>query len=179
MEKINLRQAKLTGVIGSALSIVGSILAIFSLSIRGINVSILVILFVAAIVFTLIAIRGVSQKTKAQKIFSSYLIGFILFVVGIILYTIPLREHITSLILSEIISIIFLAIIIVSAYYTKQSFDIISVALNKRYFKVLGILLFLGTVTVVNAAYNFVTLIRAILELFAFLGMPNEFEMSP
>ncbi len=179
MEKINLRQAKLIGVIGSALSIIGSILASFSLSIEGINASILIILFIASSILTLIAIKGISQETKAQKIFSFYLVGFILFVVGIVLFTVSQRGPTTSQVFSVLISISSYAIVVISAYYTKRSFDIISIVLNNHYFKVVGMLLFVGTITVVNAAYNFVTLIRAILELFAFLGIPNEFEMSP
>jgi len=74
-----------------------------------------------------------------------------------------------------LISIISYAIIVVSAYCTRQSFDIISVVLNNHYFKTVGMLLFVGTISVVFAAYNFVTLICAIFELVAFIIMPNEF----
>ena len=175
MEKINLRQTKLTGIIGSAVSIIGSILASFSMSIGGFDAYTLIILFVVSNIFTLMAINGVSQKTKMQKIFSSYLMGFILFIVGIILYTISLRGPATSLFGSVLISIISYAIIVVSAYCTRQSFDIISVVLNNHYFKTVGMLLFVGTISVVIAAYNFVTLICAIFELVAFIIMPNEF----
>ena len=95
------------------------------------------------------------------------------------MFTVSQRGPTTSQVFSVLISISSYAIVVISAYYTKRSFDIISIVLNNHYFKVVGMLLFVGTITVVNAAYNFVTLIRAILELFAFLGIPNEFEMSP
>jgi len=53
MEKINLRQTKLTGIIGSAVSIIGSILASFSMSMGGFDAYTLIILFVVSNIFTL------------------------------------------------------------------------------------------------------------------------------
>ncbi|HOJ16605.1 MAG: hypothetical protein PHQ76_03395 [Caldisericia bacterium] len=177
MEKINFRKAKFSGIIGSSLSIIGCILTSLSLSIIDFKVLIPIILFVVASILILFAISDISKKTRVSKIFSFYLIGLILFIVGIILHMSLFRGPKTSNFGSVLIFTIFsYVIIVVSAYCTKKSFDIISIVLNNHYFKTVSWFIFICTVSIVILPYNFVVLIRVIFEIVVFISIPSEFE---
>lgn len=186
MEKVNLRNAKLMGGIGAILPLVGSLLLrkVYGLSF---------ILSITSIVLILMALNEISNKVENREIFSNYLTGFILQIIGYIVLIIfavvgglalltglgmGFLGALRSLGATAILLLIaFYVLIVVSFYYVKKSFDLIGDALSNQYFRTAGLLLFIGAILLIIFGIGaLVMFVGEIFEIIGFFTLPDEIE---
>ena len=208
MEKIRLKSSKLLGGVAVILSIIGSMLVyLFIRSIVEISLIIPTMIFIVASILILVAMSDISRKTKTRRIFSDFRTGFILSVISAILLIVAAGSFFMSLLTEPfggsqgygvgtlVLLLVFCVIFVLAFFFIKRSFDSLSTALNNRYFKISGLLLFIGTILfgvsilliliASNAGFYFgyaaliVMLLGAIFAIVAFFALPNEFEMGP
>lgn len=207
MEKIKLKSSKFLGGIAVILGIFGSVLFYLLLSsILEMSLMIPTILFIVASVIILVAVSDISRKTKTSRIFSDFRTGFILSVISAILLIVAAGSFFMSLLTEPsggsqgygvgtlVLLLVFCVIFVFAFFFIKRSFDSVSTALNNRYFKISGLLLFVGTILCdvsilliliasnagfyVGYAALIVMLLGAIFASVAFFALPNEFEIS-
>jgi len=190
MDEVNLRRAKILGVVGSILCILGTFFSFLVLR-RIINFNPFpIIFFIAATILILFALNDISKKIKNRKIYSNFLTGIILSTIDFIILLIALGGIFISLLtepfgglqsiglVSGIFLIVFNCIFVVSTYFIKMSFDRLSVALNNRYFKISGLLLFIGSILLIILIGIFVMLVGFIFEIIAFFKIKDELEIN-
>jgi len=159
MEKIKLKSSKFLGGIAVILGIFGSVLFYLLLSsILEMSLMIPTILFIVASVIILVAVSDISRKTKTSRIFSDFRTGFILSVISAILLIVAAGSFFMSLLTEPsggsqgygvstlVLLLVFCVIFVFAFFFIKRSFDSVSTALNNRYFKISGLLLFVGTI---------------------------------
>ena len=207
MEKIKLKSSKFLGGIAVILGIFGSVLFYLLLSsILEMSLMIPTILFIVASVIILVAVSDISRKTKTSRNFSDFRTGFILSVISAILLIVAAGSFFMSLLTEPsggsqgygvstlVLLLVFCVIFVFAFFFIKRSFDSVSTALNNRYFKISGMLLFVGailfalSILLILSALNLgfyvgyaaliVMLLGAIFASVAFFALPNEFEIS-
>ena len=187
MEKVDLRNAKLLGGIGAVIPFISALFLR-----RGTFLSL--ILSIASIVLILVALNEISNKMRKGEIFSYYLTGFIVQVIGYIVLIIFAIFGGLSLLLglgfgsfgalrtlgfgSILLLLAFYVLLIVSYYYIKLSFDTLSETLNVPHFKTAGLLLFIGAILLIIVVGALVMLVGEIFEIIAFFSIPDEVEIN-
>ncbi|HOL82617.1 MAG TPA: DUF996 domain-containing protein [Caldisericia bacterium] len=190
MDEVNLRSAKILGVVGSILCILGTFFSFLVLR-RIINFNPFpIIFFIAATILILFALNDISKKIKNRKIYSNFLTGIILSTIGFIILLIALGGIFISLLtepfggsqsiglVSGILLIVFNCIFVVSTYFIKMSFDRVSVALNNSYFKTSGLILFIGSFFLIVLIGVLAMLVGVIFEIIAFFKIKDELEIK-
>ena len=206
MDKINLRNSKFLGGTAVILGIIGSVLLYLLLS-STLEMSLIIptIFFIVASVIILVAVSDISRKTKNRIIFSNFRTGFILAVISVFLLVIAAGSFFMAILTEPfggsqgygvgtlVLLIVFCVLFVLAFFFIKRSFDSASKVLDNKYFKISGLLLFVGTVlfdvfilliliasnTGFYIAYTalIVMLLGAIFAIVAFFTIPNELEM--
>ena len=207
MDKINLRNSKFLGGTAVILGIIGSVLLYLLLS-STLEMSLIIptIFFIVASVIILVAVSDISRKTKTCSIFSNFRTGFILAVISAILLVVAAGSFFMAILTEPfggsqgygvgtlVLLIVFCVLFVLAFFFIKRSFDSASKVLDNKYFKISGLLLFVGTVlfdvfilliliasnTGFYIAYTalIVMLLGAIFAIVAFFTIPNELEMG-
>lgn len=186
MEKVDLRNAKLMGGIGAILPLVGSL---FLKRVYGLSF----ILSITSIVLILMALNEISNKVGNHEIFSNYLTGFILQIIGYIVLIIfavvgglalftglgmGFMGALRGLGATAVFLLFaFYVLIVVSFYYVKKSFDLIGESLSNQNFKTAGLLLFIGAILLIVFGIGaLVMFVGEIFEIIGFFTLPDEIE---
>jgi uncharacterized membrane protein len=186
MEKVDLRNAKLMGGIGAILPLVGSL---FLKRVYGLSF----ILSITSIVLILMALNEISNKVGNHEIFSNYFTGFILQIIGYIVFIIFAVVGGLALIFrfgmgfmgglrslgipAALLLFAFYILIVVSFYYVKKSFDLIGESLSNPNFKTAGLLLFIGAILLIVFGIGvLVMFVGEIFEIVGFFTLPDEIE---
>lgn len=186
MEKIELRNAKLMGGIGAILPLLGSL---FLRNASGLSF----VFSIASIILILMALNEIAKKTKNVDIFSNYLTGFILQIIGyIVLIIFAVVGGIAMLfslgmgfmgglrhlgIGAILLLLAFYILLIISYFFVKKSFDLIAEELSNQNFRTAGLLLFIGSILIILFGIGFVVmLIGEIFEIIGFFTLPDEIE---
>ena len=206
MDKINLRNSKFLGGTAVILGIIGSVLLYLLLS-STLEMSLIIptIFFIVASVIILVAVSDISRKTKNRIIFSNFRTGFILAVISVFLLVIAAGSFFMAILTEPfggsqgygvgtlVLLIVFCVLFVLAFFFIKRSFDSASKVLDNKYFKISGLLLFVGTVLfdvfilliliASNAGFYIaytaliVMLLGAIFAIVAFFTIPNELEV--
>jgi len=181
-QRVNISTQKMLGGIGSILMLLGWIPGI------GILLSIL------GVVLWIISMYQLSNILRKPSIFQKVLIGFILSVADwAIALAFGLMAGISSfatmgdetgailgLGLGVIVAIIVAyAIILVAFYFYKEAYDILAQATAHNLFKIAGLLLFIGAITIILFGLGALLIIVGYIVLaVAFFTAPNEVEVQ-
>lgn len=182
MEK-DLRNAKLMGGIGAILPLIG---LLFARRVYGFST----LLSVASIVLILLALKEISQKTMQEEIFSLYLTGFIIQVIGyVVLMFFALFGGLAAILSMGfsgfgairslgvglmLILLAFYVLNIISSYYIKKSFEKVSEATNNPNFRTAGLLLFLGAIFLILFGIGIIIyFVGIIFEIIGFFSLPD------
>lgn len=206
MDKINLRNSKFLGGTAVILGIIGDVLLYLLLS-STLEMSLIIptIFFIVASVIILIAVSDISRNTKTRIIFSNLRTGFILAVISAILLVVAAGSFFMAILTEPfggsqgygvgtlVLLIVFCVLFVLAFFFIKRSFDSASKVLDNKYFKISGLLLFVGTVlfdvfilliliasnTGFYIAYAalIVMLLGTIFAIVAFFTIPNELEV--
>lgn len=207
MDKINLRNSKFLGGTAVILGIIGDVLLYLLLS-STLEMSLIIptIFFIVASVIILIAVSDISRNTKTRIIFSNLRTGFILAVISAILLVVAAGSFFMAILTEPfggsqgygvgtlVLLIVFCVLFVLAFFFIKRSFDSASKVLDNKYFKISGLLLFVGTVlfdvfilliliasnTGFYIAYAalIVMLLGTIFAIVAFFTIPNELEIG-
>ncbi len=135
-------------------------------------------------VLVVIAMYGISKKTGNKKIFNYYLISVVFGVAATILFIVSIFS--LALIPSAtnggsgsyamliLMAIIFIGILIVSAYFIKKSFIEVSNETHVDSFKTAGNLMFWGAITSIVLVGLVLYFIGYIMEIVSFFSLPDE-----
>jgi len=181
-QRVNISTQKMLGGIGSILMLLGWITGI------GILLSIL------GVVLWIISMYQLSDMLRKPSIFQKVLIGFILSVAdwaialafglmaGISSFA-TMRDEtgaILGLGLGFIVAIIVAYVtLVVSFYFYKEAYDILAQATNQNLFKIAGLLLFIGAITVILFGLGaLLIIVGEIVLAVAFFTAPNEVEVQ-
>ena len=172
-------QARTYGGVGALLSFMGYIGTImFPGSI---------ILSVIGAILILVAVRMISSKLEDEPIFTNYLISFILgitsiavlfaglIVAGLSLFGASILGLITSIV---VFGVAFILLEIASAFFLWRSYKRISSGTGVQLFETVGLLYFIGALTLVIIVGMLVSFIAAILEIVAYFSLPFKLEKS-
>lgn len=172
-------QARTYGGVGALLSFMGYIGTImFPGSI---------ILSVIGAILILVAVRMISSELEDEPIFTNYLISFILgitsiavlfaglIVAGLSLFGASILGLITSIV---VFGLAFILLEIVSAFFLWRSYKRISSGTGVQLFETVGLLYFIGALTLVIIVGMLVSFIAAILEIVAYFSLPFKLEKS-
>ena len=186
-QRVNISTQKILGGIGSILILLGLVT----------EIEILFILFIVGFVLWLISIYQLSKKLEKPSIFQKVLIalildvavlGFILAVaVTVIAFVLEeLMEGITPYVSmgDEVLAdikwwilvgiIAAYAILVVSAYFYKQAYEILAQATAHNLFKIAGLLMFIGAITTILFGLGLLLIIVGeIILAVAFFTAPN------
>jgi uncharacterized membrane protein len=191
MKKVNLRNAKIFGLIGTLLSLVSIIanVVIEKVAVAKTQViytmSISVLSLVAAI-FILIAFYEISKKTEVKEIFNNYLTAIIIAVVGslfivVVSITFPIlirdTTRLPELIYATALTLSFIAIVATSIFMSK-AFRKTGEVLNNEYFTIASRLLLYGAYTLIIFVGVVLFFAGAIYEILGFAHMPDEFVLT-
>ena len=206
MDKINLRNSKFLGGTAVILGIIGSVLLYLLLS-STLEMSLIIptIFFIVASFIILIGVSDISRKTKNRIIFLNFRTGFILAVISVFLLVIAAGSFFMAILTEPfggsqgygvgtlVLLIVFCVLFVLAFFFIKRSFDSASKVLDNKYFKISGLLLFVGTVLfdvfilliliASNAGFYIaytaliVMLLGAIFAIVAFFTIPNELEV--
>ena len=172
-------QARTYGGVGALLSFMGYIGTImFPGS---------VILSVIGAILILVAVRMISSELEDEPIFTNYLISFILgitsiavlfaglIVAGLSLFGASILGLITSIV---VFGVAFILLEIASAFFLWRSYKRISSGTGVQLFETVGLLYFIGALTLVIIVGMLVSFIAAILEIVAYFSLPFKLEKS-
>ncbi|RLF91789.1 hypothetical protein DRN46_00290 [Thermococci archaeon] len=172
-------QARTYGGVGALLSFMGYIGTImFPGSI---------ILSVIGAILILVAVRMISSELEDEPIFTNYLISFILgitsiavlfaglIVAGLSLFGASILGLITSIV---VFGVAFILLEIASAFFLWRSYKRISSGTGVQLFETVGLLYFIGALTLVIIVGMLVSFIAAILEIVAYFSLPFKLEKS-
>jgi len=181
-QRVNISTQKMLGGIGSILMLLGWIPGI------GILLSIL------GVVLWIISMYQLSNILRKPSIFQKVLIAFILNIVDMVIaLAFGLMAGISSfatmgdetgailgLGLGVIVAIIVAyAIILVAFYFYKEAYDILAQATAHNLFKIAGLLLFIGAITIILFGLGALLMIVGnIVLVVAFFTAPNEVEVQ-
>jgi len=181
-QRVNISTQKMLGGIGSILMLLGWITGI------GILLSIL------GVVLWIISMYQLSDMLRKPSIFQKVLIGFILSVAdwaialafglmaGISSFA-TMRDETDAILglgLGFIVAIIVAYVtLVVSFYFYKEAYDILAQATNQNLFKIAGLLLFIGAITVILFGLGaLLIIVGEIVLAVAFFTAPNEVEVQ-
>lgn len=172
-------QARTYGGVGALLSFMGYIGTImFPGSI---------ILSVIGAILILVAVRMISSELEDEPIFTNYLVSFILgitsiavlfaglIVAGLSLFGASILGLITSIV---VFGVAFILLEIASAFFLWRSYKRISSGTGVQLFETVGLLYFIGALTLVIIVGMLVSFIAAILEIVAYFSLPFKLEKS-
>ena len=172
-------QARTYGGVGALLSFMGYIgIIMFPGSI---------ILSVIGAILILVAVRMISSELEDEPIFTNYLISFILgitsiavlfaglIVAGLSLFGASILGLITSIV---VFGVAFILLEIASAFFLWRSYKRISSGTGVQLFETVGLLYFIGALTLVIIVGMLVSFIAAILEIVAYFSLPFKLEKS-
>ncbi len=181
-QRVNISTQKMLGGIGSILMLLGWIPGI------GILLSIL------GVVLWIISIYQLSNILRKPSIFQKILIGFVLNIAGIVIALgfglmagissfATMRDEtgaILGLGLGVIVAIIVAyAIGLVAFYFYKEAYDILAQATAHNLFKIAGLLMFIGAITIILFGLGALLIIAGYIVLpIAFFTAPNEVEVQ-
>jgi len=176
---LDFTQARTYGGVGALLSFMGYIGTImFPGSI---------ILSVIGAILILVAVRMISSELEDEPIFTNYLISFILgitsiavlfaglIVAGLSLFGASILGLITSIV---VFGVAFILLEIASAFFLWRSYKRISSGTGVQLFETVGLLYFIGALTLVIIVGMLVSFIAAILEIVAYFSLPFKLEKS-
>ncbi len=172
-------QARTYGGVGALLSFMGYIGTImFPGSI---------ILSVIGAILILVAVRMISSELEDEPIFTNYLVSFILgitsiavlfaglIVAGLSLFGASILGLIASIV---VFGVAFILLEIASAFFLWRSYKRISSGTGVQLFETVGLLYFIGALTLVIIVGMLVSFIAAILEIVAYFSLPFKLEKS-
>jgi len=176
---LDFTQARTYGGVGALLSFMGYIGTImFPGSI---------ILSVIGAILILVAVRMISSELEDEPIFTNYLVSFILgitsiavlfaglIVAGLSLFGASILGLITSIV---VFGVAFILLEIASAFFLWRSYKRISSGTGVQLFETVGLLYFIGALTLVIIVGMLVSFIAAILEIVAYFSLPFKLEKS-
>lgn len=145
-------------------------------------------LTIVGVILTLIALKEISDKFKKPEIFSNYLVAFILHIVSTLLIIFSAVSAILSLAfifsfrwgfhlgIGTIILLLFVyAIMVVSGYFVKKSFEGVADATGVSYFRTAGLLIFIGAILLILFLLGgIVALVGYVFEIVAFFSLPDQ-----
>jgi len=182
-----LKEAKILGIIGAVLSLIGGFLGGFGAIIG------LILLF--------IAVKYIADETKDKSIFDNYLMSFIFGIMAIVAVVVIFfisiggfslnffnsiqtaqitdfssfmnffGQYIIWWIVGLLIGWIF---IIISALYLRKSYDAIAKHTNVNMFSTAGLINFIGAITLIIGIGILIIIVARILEIVAYVGLPDE-----
>ena len=181
-QRVNISTQKMLGGIGSILMLLGWIPGI------GILLSIL------GVVLWIISMYQLSNILRKPSIFQKVLIGFVLNIGStVIAFAFGLMAGISSftsirgetgaifgLGLGVVVAIIVAyAISLAAFYFYKEAYEILAQATNQNLFKIAGLLLFIGAITVILFGLGaLLIIVGEIVLAVAFFTAPNEVEVQ-
>ncbi len=182
-QRVNISTQKMLGGIGSIL--------ILLVTMPG---TVATLLGIVGFVLWLISMYQLSNILRKPSIFQKVLIGFILNVAGVVIaFAFGLMAGIASFATMRdeagailglgsgivIAAIVAYAIIVVSFYFYKQAYDILAQATTQNLFKIAGLLMFIGAITIILFGLGgLLMLVGYILLAVAFFTAPNEVEVQ-
>ena len=191
MKKVNLRNAKIFGLIGILLSFAGITLnfiiekitlaktqVIFKISVS--------LLSLVAAIFLLVAFYEISKKTEVKEIFNNYLTSVIIPVVGAVFIivvgvTFPVLVRDTTR-LPEVISATALTVsfiaVVASSIFMSKAFRKTGEVLNNKYFTVASTFFLYGAYTLIIFVGVVLLFAGAIYEILGFAHIPDEFVLT-
>jgi uncharacterized membrane protein len=181
-QRVNISTQKMLGGIGYILVILASLPIPL----------IWIFLNIAGYILVLISMYQLSNILRKPAIFQKALIGIILVLAGILIaFTFGLMTIIASLItmrnetdLAVGIGVIFAiivgyAIVIAASYFYKEAYEILAQATAHNLFKIGGLLLFIGAITIILFGLGALLIIVSNVVLaVAFFTAPNEVEVQ-
>jgi uncharacterized membrane protein len=191
MKKVNLRDAKILGLIGTLLSLVGIISNIVIENVTFAKTQVIYtmsvsVLSIVAAIFILIAFYEISKKTEVKEIFNNYLTAIIIAVVGslfivVVSVTFPIlirdTTHLPELIYATALTLSFIAIVATSIFMSK-AFRKTGEVLNNEYFTIASRLLLYGAYTLIIFVGVVLFFAGAIYEILGFAHMPDEIVLT-
>jgi len=180
--RVNISTQKILGGIGSIL--------ILLVTMPG---TVATLLGIVGVVLWLISMYQLSNILRKPSIFKKVLIGFILGIAGsVIAFALGLMAGISlsayvrgetgvtsGLGLLAVAIIVAYAVIVVSFYFYKQAYEILAQATAHNLFKIAGLLLFIGAITIILFGLGALLIIVGYIVLaVAFFTAPNEVEVQ-
>ncbi len=153
---------------------------------------------ITGLILILVALKEISNVLGEQDIFKKYLAGFLInligslallglsFILGVgtflisILQTGGIFELIRNLgpiIIFLLLS--FYAVLVISSYFYRESFNLLSQKTNERLFTTAANLIFYGAILTIILVGALVSLAGQIVAVVAFLSLPNEITTHP
>jgi uncharacterized membrane protein len=153
-----------------------------------------ILLSIVGFVLWLISMYQLSNMLRKPSIFQKVLIAFILSIVGMVIaFAFGLMTGVslfasvrgeTGAILGLGLGVVFAilvayATLVVSFYFYKEAYDILAQATNQNLFKIAGLLLFIGAITIILFGLGALLMIVGnIVLVVAFFTAPNEVEVQ-
>jgi uncharacterized membrane protein len=153
-----------------------------------------ILLSIVGFVLWLISMYQLSNMLRRPSIFQKVLIAFILSIVGMVIaFAFGLMTGVslfasvrgeTGAILGLGLGVAFAilvayATLVVSFYFYKEAYDILAQATNQNLFKIAGLLLFIGAITIILFGLGALLMIVGnIVLVVAFFTAPNEVEVQ-
>lgn len=182
-----LKEAKILGIIGAILALIGGAIGGFGTIIG------LILLF--------IAVKYIADETNDKTIFDNYLMSFIFSVLAIVAviviffisiggFSLNFFESIQSAQINSFSSfmdffgkyLIWWAVglligwifIIIGALYLRKSYDAIAKHTKVHMFSTVGLVNFIGAITLIIGIGILIIIVARILEIVAYVGLPDE-----
>lgn len=183
---MKIKEIKVIGAIGMVLNLLGIVPRLgFVAKITG-------------LILLLVALKEISNVFGEQNIFRKYLTGFLVNIIGsLALLTLSLILGVGTFLISILQNgrifeltrnlgpiIVFLllglyGILVISSYFYKESFYLLSQKTNERLFATAGNLTFYGAILTIILVGAIVSLAGQIVAVVAFLSLPNEVTTQP
>jgi uncharacterized membrane protein len=181
-QRVNISTQKMLGGIGYILILLGWMPRIG------------ILLSIVGFVLWLISMYQLSNMLRRPSVFQKVLIAFILSIVGMVIaFAFGLMTGVslfasvrgeTGAILGLGLGVAFAilvayATLVVSFYFYKEAYDILAQATNQNLFKIAGLLLFIGAITIILFGLGALLMIVGnIVLVVAFFTAPNEVEVQ-
>ncbi|MCK4365242.1 MAG: DUF996 domain-containing protein [Thermoplasmatales archaeon] len=185
----NIGNAKVLGGIGAILALIGGFVTPF--------------LSIVGFILVLIAVKYIADAVNDGKIFSNYLISFLLNIISVVVLFVVIFLALGGFSFFAAISsggvtdptafinnlgamlmlciagfIIFYIINVISALYLKKSFDSIAAHTRVDMFKTTGMVYFIGAILVIIVFGYFIIFIAEILMIIAFFSLPDNLQQA-
>ncbi|MEO0258698.1 MAG: DUF996 domain-containing protein [candidate division WOR-3 bacterium] len=153
---------------------------------------------ITGLILILVALKEISNVLGEQDIFKKYLAGFLINLIGslallVLSFILGVGTFLISILqtggIFELIRnlgpiIIFLllsfyAVLVISSYFYRESFNLLSQKTNERLFATAANLIFYGAILTIILVGALVSLAGQIVAVVAFLSLPNEITTQP
>ncbi|WP_297071174.1 DUF996 domain-containing protein [Thermococcus sp.] len=150
-----LKDAKVWGGIGAILTLVG--------------------LGFVGFILKLVGVKRISDATGNGEIFSKYLWAAVLAIIASVLMLAAMLSGMSSghMLGIGMVAVVAAIIMIVAAYFMKQSYDLVARETGVKMFSTVALLYIIGAILTVIMIGVFIILIAAILEIVAFFSLPD------